>query len=283
MKLSVIFIQLLLSLPLLGIMEYFNNKKISNIQKILIPVIYVVIVSGLCMEIKDNIYLIVIFQVVMHEFYINNVTGNNLLINKKEYLINSFISVILSIFIYNYYISKVDSILPLPSEFRSILWFLIIIFIYCLLKEHLKITSSNNNVSFIERKREYVIVMYAKLKNRYFKVIKSKKDLVNKLIYAMMIYENYTHPLISRKMTIIKSKIFENTYHYGIMQVESNQEIDDEESIKIRINDIEKIIAKKSNKKKNDIRSVLEEVYSDTNKINNICDIYDEIISFENK
>ena len=282
MKLSVIFIQLLLSLPLLGIMEYFNNKKISNIQKILIPVIYIVIVSGLCMDIKDNIYLIVIFQVVMHEFYINNVTGNNLLINKKEYLINSLVSVILSIFIYNYYISKVDSILPLPNEFRSILWFLIIIFIYCLLKEHLKV-SSPNNVSFIERKREYVIVMYAKLKNRYFKVIKSKKDLVNKLIYAMMIYENYTHPLISRKITVIKRKIFENTYHYGIMQVESNQEIDDEESIRRRMDEIEKIITKKSNKSKNDIRSILEEIYSDTNKINNICDIYDEIISFENK
>lgn len=282
MKLSVIFIQLLLSLPLLGIMEYFNNKKISNIQKILIPVIYIVIVSGLCMDIKDNIYLIVIFQVVMHEFYINNVTGNNLLINKKEYLINSLVSVILSIFIYNYYISKVDSILPLPSEFRSILWFLIIIFIYCLLKEHLKV-SSPNNVSFIERKREYVIVMYAKLKNRYFKVVKSKKDIVNKLIYAMMIYENYTHPLISRKITVIKRKIFENTYHYGIMQVESNQEIDDEESIRRRMDEIEKIITKKSNKSKNDIRSILEEIYSDTNKINNICDIYDEIISFENK
>lgn len=282
MKLSVIFIQLLLSLPLLGIMEYFNNKKISNIQKILIPVIYIVIVSGLCMDIKDNIYLIVIFQVVMHEFYINNVTGNNLLINKKEYLINSLVSVILSIFIYNYYISKVDSILPLPNEFRSILWFLIIIFIYCLLKEHLKV-SSPNNVSFIERKREYVIVMYAKLKNRYFKVVKSKKDLVNKLIYAMMIYENYTHPLISRKITVIKRKIFENTYHYGIMQVESNQEIDDEESIRRRMDEIEKIITKKSNKSKNDIRSILEEIYSDTNKINNICDIYDEIISFENK
>ena len=282
MKLSVIFIQLLLSLPLLGIMEYFNNKKISNIQKILIPVIYIVIVSGLCMDIKDNIYLIVIFQVVMHEFYINNVTGNNLLINKKEYLINSLVSVILSIFIYNYYISKVDSILPLPNEFRSILWFLIIIFIYCLLKEHLKV-SSPNNVSFIERKREYVIVMYAKLKNRYFKVVKSKKDIVNKLIYAMMIYENYTHPLISRKITVIKRKIFENTYHYGIMQVESNQEIDDEESIRRRMDEIEKIITKKSNKSKNDIRSILEEIYSDTNKINNICDIYDEIISFENK
>lgn len=282
MKLSVVFIQLLLSLPLLGIMEYFNNKKISSIQKILIPVIYIVIVSGLCMDIKDNIYLIVIFQVVMHEFYINNVTGNNLLINKKEYLINSLVSVILSIFIYNYYISKVDSILPLPNEFRSILWFLIIIFIYCLLKEHLKV-SSPNNVSFIERKREYVIVMYAKLKNRYFKVVKSKKDIVNKLIYAMMIYENYTHPLISRKVTVMKRKLFENTYHYGIMQVESNQEIDDEESIRIRINEIEKILSKKSNKSKNDIRNILEEVYSDTNKINNICDIYDEIISFENK
>ena len=282
MKLSVVFIQLLLSLPLLGIMEYFNNKNISSIQKILIPVIYIVIVSGLCMDIKDNIYLIVIFQVVMHEFYINNVTGNNLLINKKEYLINSLVSVILSIFIYNYYISKVDSILPLPNEFRSILWFLIIIFIYCLLKEHLKV-SSPNNVSFIERKREYVIVMYAKLKNRYFKVVKSKKDIVNKLIYAMMIYENYTHPLISRKVTVMKRKLFENTYHYGIMQVESNQEIDDEESIRIRINEIEKILSKKSNKSKNDIRIILEEVYSDTNKINNICDIYDEIISFENK
>ena len=99
MKLSVVFIQLLLSLPLLGIMEYFNNKNISSIQKILIPVIYIVIVSGLCMDIKDNIYLIVIFQVVMHEFYINNVTGNNLLINKKEYLINSIVSIILSIII----------------------------------------------------------------------------------------------------------------------------------------------------------------------------------------
>ena len=67
------------------------------------------------------------------------------------------------------------------------------------------------------------------------------------------------------------------------MQVESNQEIDDEESIRRRMDEIEKIITKKSNKSKNDIRSILEEIYSDTNKINNICDIYDEIISFENK
>lgn len=286
MNVFVILIQLLFTIPLFCIIEYFNKKDISVIQKILMPVVYMIILAGLCNEIKANIYLVVIFEVILHDFYINNIVNKDILVNKKEYFINSLISIILSIFIYDYYIIKVDSILPLPSEFRSLLWFLIVIFIYGLFKERVTRVDNGNKTSFIDRKKEYVVVMYAKFKNKYYKIIKSKEMIINRLVYSIMIYENYKKPIIYRKLSGFKNKFSNKEDNkFGIMQVESNKEIDDEKSVKLSINKLEKSYSKLDSKikEKDIIISLLSEKYSDNTYINDIVDIYNEISEFENR
>ena len=285
MNLLVIFLQVLLTIPLFCILEYFNKKNISTIQKILIPVIYIIILSGLCSEIKSNIYLIVIFEVILHNFYTNNIINKDILVNKKDYFINSLISVILSICIYDYYISKVDYIFPLASEFRSLLWFLIIIFIYNLFKSNIVKNENTKKSNFIERKREYVVVMYAKLKNKYYKLIKSKYLIINRLVYLIMVYENYKTPGFCRKINVIKNRFIRKECKYGIMQVESSCEIDDEKSIKLSIAKLEKDYSKLDKKLKDIdvLKTLLSDKYSTKEDINDVIDIYNEINEFENR
>ncbi|MBE6150272.1 MAG: hypothetical protein E7162_00425 [Firmicutes bacterium] len=285
MNLLVIFLQVLLTIPLFCILEYFNKKNISTIQKILIPVIYIVILSGLCSEIKSNIYLVVIFEVILHNFYTNNIINKDILVNKKDYFINSLISIILSIGIYDYYISKVDYIFPLASEFRSLLWFLIIIFIYNLFKSNIVKNENTKKSNFIERKREYVVVMYAKLKNKYYKLVKSKDSIINRLIYSIMVYENYKTPGFCRKINVIKNRFIRKECKYGIMQVESTSEIDDEKSIKLSITKLEKDYTKLDKKLKeiDILKALLSDKYSKKEEVNDIIDVYNEIKEFENR
>lgn len=285
MNLLVILLQLLLTIPLFCILEYFNKKNISTIQKILIPVIYIIILAGLCSEVKSNIYLIVIFEVILHNFYTNNIINKEILVNKKEYFINSLVSVVLSICIYDYYISKVDYIFPLASEFRSLLWFLIVIFIYNLFKSNITKSENTKKISFIDRKREYVVVMYAKLKNKYYKLVKSKDLIINRLVYSIMIYENYKNPSLYRKINVVKNRFIRKDSKYGIMQVESDKELDDEKSIRLSISKLEKDYAKVDKKVKevDVLKTLLGEKYSNNEYINDIIDIYNEINEFENR
>ena len=95
MNLFVLLLQVIFTIPLFCILEFFNKKELSNIQKILIPVVYIIILSALCTEIKSNIYLIVIFEVFLHNFYTNHIINKEILVNKKEYFINSIISILL--------------------------------------------------------------------------------------------------------------------------------------------------------------------------------------------
>lgn len=285
MNLFIILVQLIFTVPLFCIMEYFGKKEISTVQKVLIPVVYILILSGFCEEIRLNIYLIVIFEVILHEFYTNYLAARDILVNKKEYFINALISIIISIFVYDYYISQVDSIFPLPSEFRSLLWFLVVIFIYGLFKNNISKIDNNKKRNFIDRKREYVVVMYAKLKNKYYKVIKSKTMFINRLVYAIMIYENYNNPPFYRKFVNIMNRFVNKEMRYGIMQVESDKEIDDEKSIKLSISKLEKSYSKldKNLKDKEVISLLLYEKYDNQDYINDIIDIYEEIIEFENR
>ena len=43
MNLFVLLLQVIFTIPLFCILEFFNKKELSNIQKILIPVVYIII------------------------------------------------------------------------------------------------------------------------------------------------------------------------------------------------------------------------------------------------
>ena len=285
MNLFVLLLQVIFTIPLFCILEFFNKKELSNIQKILIPVVYIIILSALCTEIKSNIYLIVIFEVFLHNFYTNHIINKEILVNKKEYFINSIISILLSVFIYDYFISKVDSVIPQAEEFRPLLWFLIIIFLYNLFKNNFVKVEKLKKNNFIDRKREYVVITYAKLKNKYYRIVKSKNILVNRVIYAIMIYENYKNPVLVRRFTNIINRFINKESKYGIMQVESEKEVDDEKSIKLVLAKMDKSYTK-IDKKLSDMDKVsllLKEKYEDIEYINDVIDIYNEIIEFENR
>lgn len=285
MNLFVLLLQVIFTIPLFCILEFFNKKELSNIQKILIPVVYIIILSALCTEIKSNIYLIVIFEVFLHNFYTNHIINKEILVNKKEYFINSIISILLSVFIYDYFISKVDSVIPQAEEFRPLLWFLIIIFLYNLFKNNFVKVEKLKKNNFIDRKREYVVITYAKLKNKYYRIVKSKNILVNRVIYAIMIYENYKNPVLVRRFTNIINRFINKESKYGIMQVESEKEVDDEKSIKLVLAKMDKSYTK-MDKKLSDMDKVsllLKEKYEDIEYINDVIDIYNEIIEFENR
>ncbi len=283
MDLFIFLVQLIFTIPLFCILEYFDKKKITTIQKVLIPTIYIIILSGFCNEIKNNIYLIVIFEVLLHNFYTNRIVNKELLVNKKEYFINSLICIFISIFMYQYYISKVDSIFPLANEIRPLLWFLIIIFIYNLFKDNFVKNTSVKKSNFIDRKREYVVVTYAKLKNKYYKSVKSKELFINRFTYSVMIYENYKNPYFYRKFSNFMNRFVNKEMKYGIMQVESDKEITDERSIKLYINKIEKDYSKLGTKLSDEekINSLLSDKTSEY--IKDVFDIYNEINEFENR
>ena len=127
--------------------------------------------------------------------------------------------------------------------------------------------------------------MYAKFKNKFYKVVKSKEVVVNRITYAIMIYENYKNPVFYRKFIGIVNRFVNKDIKYGVMQVESEREIDDEKSIKLALTKLEKSFIK-LDKKKTDIEKVtllLEEKYSDKEYIKDIIDIYNEIVEFENR
>ena len=276
MNILVLFIQILLVIPLFCILEYFNKKNINIIEKVLIPVCYILIVSGICPELKNNIYFIVIFEVILHEFY-NNYFKEIVTYNKKDYFIEIILSILLSLIVYYYYINKVKYVLPNPQEFRPFIFFLIIIFIYTLIKNNIEFKKKEKESNFIDKKREYVIVEYAKLKNKYYKIVKTSNKDIERLIYSIMIYENYKNPLVIRKIKLIINRFSNrNKNKYGIMQVESSKELTDEESIKAVLKDISK-------EKEKNIVNIISNRYEDPFYKKDILDIYIELKEFEKK
>ena len=100
-----------------------------------------------------------------------------------------------------------------------------------------------------------------------------------------MVYENYKNPSICRKFNIIKSRFIKKECKYGIMQIESLNEIDDEKSIKLSIAKLEKDYSKLDKKLKDIdvLKTLLSDKYSIKEDIHDVIDIYNEINEFENR
>ena len=238
MTLIALVSQVLLTIPLTIILNYFKNKNYSKLNQFLIPIVYIIIISALIPSIKNNVYLIVVFEIFIRNFYITNITLENKE-NSISFIIDSIISITLSIFTYNYFISNVESVIPDPETIKSIIWFLIIIYILNVYK----ITTKDKQVVIAEKKKEYkkenVVMQYAKYKNKYSSIINSKTNTVNNLTYAIMIYESLNTPVFNRKIEEYIGAVSKTETKYGIMRIKSYNHLTDEESIKIVLEKLE--------------------------------------------
>lgn len=271
MNIFTLLIDILLTIPLALIMIKIENNKNSFIHSCFVPTIFIIIVAALIPSLKKNIFLIPIFEIFIRNFYLTNI--NEEINNNKKAILSSIISIILVIFTYNYFISKVNNVLPTPEEIRPLLWLIIIFIIYSITKdENIK---NDSKIKSLHNKKEYITMQYAKYKTRYEKTINSKNDTINKLIYSLIIYKNYQQPKIYRNINNYIKHLLNKEVKYGVLEVASPTPISDEESIVKTIKKFETISKKNKDSK---IENYLTE-YSEE-EIKEIVDIYNIINKF---
>ena len=129
MTLSTIILQILLTIPLTIILNHFQKEENRRINQLLIPTIYMIIIAALIPAVKENIFLIVVFEIFIRNFYITNVVNSNNEVSNTTYILESIISIAISLFTYNYFISQVDTIIPNPEDIKGFVWFLIILYV----------------------------------------------------------------------------------------------------------------------------------------------------------
>ncbi len=214
------------------------------ILRTLSPTVYILLISTILYSLEfdylvNDIWLVVPYYFIFRVVY-NLILGRSKLINWQMQVIQWIVAIPLSYITYNKIISTKQNLFPDLNTMGNELWLIIILFLY----------ATFNNIRTSEegtrkRKLRYLKSVYRKYHESFSEIIKSK-ELTNNLeilVYSIMIYEAFGRPKIFRIMEDIfpsKAKTL------GIMQVEADKRISDEESIEIAIDKINKdyVIAK---------------------------------------
>ena len=260
------------------------TKKITHYT--IISCIYILLLSGIYTSLKltksnESIFIIILFEMLIRIIDANLLKETNFfnIDNIKRYSI-----LFISVFILNtYFINKVNNIFLNPEQTKIIIWFLIIIYLKDLSKNKENINKPKQNIkNETKNKNEYIIIQYAKLKNKYSIFVKTRYQELIPIIYAIMIYENKNRPELLRKIDYQLYKIDNKGRKYGIMGIYSKYYIDDENSIAITIRRLEKIY-NKYKEQKNKTRLIIKDYYNKDNIVNEILYITKEIQKFNQK
>ena len=281
MTLTTIILQILLTIPLTIILNYFQNRENRKINQLIIPSIYIIIISALVPSIKENVFLIVIFEIFIRNFYITNVISRSNESSAISFIMENLISIGLSLFVYNYFISNVETVIPNPEDVKGFIWFLIIlytVYLYNLTTKDKKVVEKANTAKI---RTEKTIMQYAKFKNKYSNIIKTKNTLINNLTYAIMIFEDYKTPKLYRNINAYIGAVTKKETKYGIMQISSYERLTDEASIEMTISNFEKAL-KNSKLKENEKIDKLLTNYKQEEK-EHILLIYKTIVEFSKK
>ena len=284
MNLGIISLQILLGFILFLIMYYLKSKKISFQDQIIIPNIYIILLASIIAWFKDYTLLVIIFYLVIDLISFGLDPKKQMKTNVKTYLEISFLTLLVGVLIYSFFLTKVKSAFVDMEIFKNFLWVLIIFYGYQKLS-NLELPKKMKDSDYNLNWQEYVIMFYAKYKNKYHYLIKSKNFLIENLIYSFLIYESYNHTSFYRTMKKIKNKVFKRNTTYGILEIASDHFITEEESISIfkeRLENKEKRL-KRTNKQEEILRKLIREKYKETKIINEIIKIYDLICDFNKK
>lgn len=281
MTLTTIIIQILLTIPLTIILNHFQKEENRRINQLLIPSLYIIIISALIPSVKENIFLIVVFEIFIRNFYITNVVNSQTEISNTTYILESIVSIALSLFTYNYFINQVDTVIPNPEDIKGFVWFLIILYTVYLYNLSTKNKVKQEKIKTTKRKVEKTIMQYAKFKNIYSQYIQSKNELINNLTYAIMIHEDYKTPKVYRNINAYIGAVTKKETKYGIMQIPSYNRLSDEDSIKLVIENFENEIKSNKTKTEDQLNQLLKNYKPEDQQ--DIISIYNEIVEFSKK
>lgn len=291
MEFTVILFDFILAVPLFFLLNWFEQKKNGttfeiNLTHIGVSLIYLVLVVGFLELIglsyfTQNIFLIVFLEAIYRFIYLHYVWERESFVNRKAYFMIFVITILLAYLLDVSFLSKVETVFPDANEMKTVIWLLIILFLYLSFKDQVRLDFMKESTITFAKKKEYVVTSYAKLKMKYHnEVAKFKNKQVIPLFYAMMVYENYQHPPVVR---YVRERFFgrkQNTY--GVMQILSFVPLTDLQSIEKSMDRIEQIMKKSKMTKSNfDAAKILKEYYHKDEIISNITAIYQDILSFD--
>ena len=280
MNLLIIILEFLLAFVLFFIMNLLKNKNINRIDTIIIPNLSMIILASIFPKLKDYMILLIFFYLIFDFIYIFLITKQGLFKNEKVYYINSLLTLLLSFLIYHFFLLKVKYTFVNMEVFKNFIWILIIIYFY----QKLNIKSINldkfENDNKNKNYQEFVIISYAKFKNKYNYLIKTD-SLIEDILYSFMIYETYKKS--NNYLLYLKDKIKNKNKSYGIMNIENDNKITDEESIVLIKEKLENKYKKIKKNKDNLEEKLIKERYKQINIIKEIENILNIIREFKNK
>ena len=232
MNFMIVIYEILLALLLFILVEVIKKKTKEDSLIYLFPNIYIILVASIFTSLKNYTLIILILYLLLDIINTYVLSQKESLIEDSIYFKNILITFIIGLIIYNFYLLPVDNAFFNINEFKNFIWVLVILYLYQLFKnsniKDKKIIKNNYDKHF----KEYVILNYAKFKNKYSYLIKVKNKDIENVLYSMLIYENLLNHGISKYLKKIRNRINQVNI-YGIMNVNSNHFITDEESIVI--------------------------------------------------
>lgn len=266
-----------------------KDNKNNNIFKIIFPIVYIIILAGIFSEINfssfnDNLFLIIIIEFIIRIYYTNYILRQDIFLEESYYSKLYFCSIVFSYIINIYFINKVESVFPNLEDMKVIIWLLIFYFFSSFIKFDFTFSKNVDSEKYNEKRKEYYIISYTKLKIKYHDILISKYSDLIPLVYAIMVFENNKKPDFIRRVEGIKSKFTGKLPKQGIMQVVSRKTLTDDESIEIVIKQLEKIYSKLNTSKKISKSNLMEDVlfhyYKKDSCYKEVLSIYNNIKEF---
>lgn len=257
MSIHTLLIYIIASFFLSIILNKVETRKQDHfLDYIMVTLLYLMVLAGIfstyhITENNHTVFLIVLFQIIGSIIYQNVILEVSGMKNNDDQVKKYAINLMVAYLVNTFFISRVNSVFLNIEEVKLLLWLFLMLYFYYWVKNNITISIPKNKKILFYQDREYIVMQYAKFKSRYGSVVYSRYSELAPTIFSLMIYENYHRPEMVRKIDHFKYRMFKKYGKFGIMQISSNHELTDEESIKIAIRRLENIYSKVSRDKKN--------------------------------
>lgn len=217
-----------------------QNKGMSTniLMNILIPNIVLIFLSMFCYHMKELTFGRKFLIVYVLAYYVYRAFLICILLNRRELynvryeLFNTVLGIGVACFLIKYFLCEPEKVFIPASELVNEFWLIVIAVVYKFMTVFLDKVYTQKKVVSESRLDKYI-------SNRFNYFYKKYKDIIqitendNRiwiLLFSIMIFENYNRGRFKRKLERIKVRSGRHTT-VGIMQVGSDADLTDEESI----------------------------------------------------
>lgn len=245
-----IFVGYIIFGVILFILDLFlsSKYKFNRREKVIFTILYILVISGVfsrmgLINFNKDIFLIVVVELFCQLFYSNYILEKDVFNKNDNFFSFYFIKIILVFFINRELINKVKDVFLSGDDLKTIIWLLVIVYIYQFFKDRdVTLKSDEKNIS-----KESIVLSFARLKLKYEDDISLNDDNQKLVVYSIMIFNNYMRTRLFRKLDNIIFRINNKPRKLGIMQIMTKKYINDYESIVMACKKIDKLYVKNKN------------------------------------